>query len=136
MSPEGRTEEAGRTVSDREPGGPVKCGFAGAAKDVCPYDFVLHQGSCYKIEKANADFFQSQWKCEKYGGYLAEVTSQKEDAFVKDLVRMAFTNNETGVYLGAMWFEETATCWDGLGVAGKFSRSFFQQVGGAELATS
>ena len=72
-----------------------------AAQAQCPKDWEYFQGSCYTLGYSDLDFREAEKTCEEIDGYLAEITSEEENDFVKDLIRSGAYDTETGAYIGA-----------------------------------
>ncbi|GFR85115.1 mannose receptor, C type 1-like 1 [Elysia marginata] len=70
------------------------------ASNECPDGWEFFEGSCYTLGATSKDFEYARRECIELDGYLAEVTTQEENDFVKDLVSRTAADDVSGAYMG------------------------------------
>ena len=70
------------------------------AQSECPSGWDQFEGSCYILGQAGMDFYDAEDACEYNDGYLAEISSEGENNFVKELLGEDASDEETSAWIG------------------------------------
>jgi hypothetical protein len=62
--------------------------------------WVYHEGYCYMFTSYHVDFLEAEELCNQVGAYLADVTSQGENDFIKNVLKQINPKDGTDYWLG------------------------------------